>query len=125
MSLSVQPPHKLQSQVSWCSAQQITSHSSAQAGMDSPIPLLSVICIYPGFQSAIMCGNTQLALIRLSAEVNMNNLRNPHKLYLFTSLALKTSFQVGKRYAVCLFFYAVPVCAEQLRIYLTRQQREV
>lgn len=94
----VQPPHRFQSQVSWCSAQQIAFHSSVQARMDSPIPLLSVLCIYLGFQSAIMCGNTQLALIRLSAEVKVNHLRNAHKLYLFTSLTLKTSFQVGERY---------------------------
>lgn len=90
--------------MSWFSAQQIASDSSAQAGMDSLIPLLSVFHIYLGFKSAIMYGNTQLALIRLSAEVKVNHLRNPHKLYLFTSLTLKTGFQVGERYSVCLFF---------------------
>lgn len=80
MSLSVQPPCKLQSQVSWCSAEGVTSHSSAHIGMYSPIPLLSVICIYLGLQSAVMHGNTQLALIKLLVEVQLNHLRSPCKL---------------------------------------------
>lgn len=80
MSLSVQPLPKLQSQVSWCSAEGVVSHSSAQAGMHSLIPLLSVSCIRSGLHSAVMCGNIQLALIKLLGEVQLNHLRSPCKL---------------------------------------------